>query len=204
MFYVSQSRPINDVTFLLANFAKIIEEPTRRINIGGFVIFLGRALDPHTPLSRIVLYGGIQPMDITFCFNNHLIGNLGPNQFQLLINFESVHHFTMPNNDRTSVHDKQNWLYDFEGQDETDPKSPPLCYYILGVAPPTFPADSTIVPPPQVDHGAAIATLRTELATLRTDFHNFMDLIIPQLDRCLEQILGIRQHLPPADKPLSG
>jgi hypothetical protein len=191
MFYVSQSRPINDVTFLLADFAKIIEEPTRRINIGGFVIFLGRALDPHTPLSRIVLSGGIQPMDITFCFNNHLIENLGTDQFQLLINFESVHHFTLPNSDRTSVHDKQNWLYDLEGQDKTDQETPPLYYYTPGPAPPTPPPASRTVPPPQVDHGAPIASLRTELATLRTYFHNFMDLVIAQLDRCSEQILGI-------------
>ncbi|KAK2443542.1 hypothetical protein QL285_014632 [Trifolium repens] len=139
MFYVFQSRPINAATFLLANFAKIIEDTTRRISIGDFVTFLARAIDLHTPLSRIVLSGGIQPMDITFCFNNHLIGNLGPDQFQLLINFKSVHHFTMSNSDRTSVHDKQNCLYDFEGQDETDPEIPPsLYYYTPGPATPPF------------------------------------------------------------------
>ncbi|MCI02100.1 hypothetical protein A2U01_0023132, partial [Trifolium medium] len=137
MFCVYQSRPINAATFILVNFVKIIEDPTHHISIGGFVTFLARAIGLHTPLSQIVPFGGIQPMDITFCFNHHLIGNLGPNEFQLLINFEPVHQFTLPNSDRTSVHDKRNWLYDLEGQDETDPDTPPLYHYTPGPASPT-------------------------------------------------------------------
>ncbi|MCI52617.1 hypothetical protein A2U01_0073863, partial [Trifolium medium] len=95
-------------------------------------------------------------------------------------------------------HNKQNWLYDLEGQDETDPETLPLYYYIPGPTSPSPPAISSTAPPSQIDHGAAIASLQDELAmlrtdftslqdeitTLRTDFHNFMDLAIEQLDRC--------------------
>jgi hypothetical protein len=142
-------------------------------------------------------------MDITLCFNNHLIGNLGPDTFPLLVNFNTVYQFTLPNSDRTNVHDKKNWLYELEGQDETGPETPPLYYYTLGPAPSTPPAVSTTIPP-QVDYGAAIASLKTELATLRTDFHNFLDLVIAQLDRCSDQILRIRQNHPPVDAPPNG
>ncbi|PNX95489.1 hypothetical protein L195_g018682 [Trifolium pratense] len=189
MFCVYQSLTINAATFLLANFVKIIEDPTHHISIGDFVTFLARAIGLHTPLSQIVLSGGIQPKDITFCFNNHLIGNHGPNEFQLLINFEPVHQFTLPNSDRTSVHNKRNWLYDLEGQDETDPDTPSLYHYTPGPASPTPPATSTTIPPSQVDHGATIANLQAELVTLRTDFHSFMDLAIAQLDHLTHQIL---------------
>ncbi|MCI61654.1 hypothetical protein A2U01_0082911, partial [Trifolium medium] len=86
--------------------------------------------------------------------------------------------------------------------DETDPAIPPLYYYIPGPTSPIPPTTSSTVPPSQIDHGVAIASLhdeiatlctdfislKDEIATLRTDFHNFMDLAIEQLDRCSYQI----------------
>ncbi|WJX68337.1 hypothetical protein P8452_52715 [Trifolium repens] len=53
MFCVSQSRPVIAAAFLLSNFTKIIEDPTRCISIGGFVTFLAKALDLHTPRLRL-------------------------------------------------------------------------------------------------------------------------------------------------------
>ncbi|MCI32795.1 hypothetical protein A2U01_0054009, partial [Trifolium medium] len=81
-------------------------------------------------------------MDITFCFDRGLIGNLGPATFHLLINHAPVHDFTLPNQERTSIHDKKNWLYDLEKQDETDPETPPF-YYTPGPLSPTHPAESS-------------------------------------------------------------
>ncbi|CAJ2670172.1 hypothetical protein L195_g018629 [Trifolium pratense] len=204
MFCVYQNRPINAATFLLTNFVRIIEEPTHPISIGGFVTFLARAIGLHTPLSKIVPLGGMQPMDLNLCFNYHMIGNLGPNEFQLLINLVPVHHFTLPNSLRISIHDKDNWLYDLEGQDGSDPETPPLYHYTPGPPSPPHPAASSTVPPTPADHGATIATLQTEIATLRTDFHNFMDLVIAQLDRLTQDILSLRRRFPPADAPPSG
>ncbi|MCI76822.1 hypothetical protein A2U01_0098092, partial [Trifolium medium] len=77
-------------------------------------------------------------------------------------------------------------------QDETDPATPPLYYYIPGPPSPAHPAGSSTDPQPKNDHGAAIASIQEELATLRTDFtslkdefatlrsdfHRFMDLAI--------------------------
>ncbi|CAJ2652679.1 unnamed protein product [Trifolium pratense] len=107
MFCVSQNRPVNAAVFLLNNIAKIIKEPTSRISIGGFVTFFARALGLHAQLSCVTPSASIQPMDIIFCFNQHLIGYLGPVEYLLLINFESVHQFTLPNTEKTSVHNKQ-------------------------------------------------------------------------------------------------
>jgi hypothetical protein len=51
MFCVSQRMYVNAAAFLLSNFTKIIEDPTLRISIGGFVTLLAKALDLHTPVS---------------------------------------------------------------------------------------------------------------------------------------------------------
>jgi hypothetical protein len=136
-------------------------------------------------------------MDIAFCFNHHMIGNLGPEEFHLLVHFVPIHHFTLSNSDRTSVHNRDNWLYDLEGEDETDPETPPLYYYTPGPAPPTPPAASTTAPPSQEDYGAAIASLRADLATLRSDFTSFKDLTVVQVDRCYDMIRRIIRDLAP-------
>lgn len=62
-------------------------------------------------------------MHTRFCFNHGFIRNLGPNKFEFLINNEVVHLFTLPNHEKTSVHNMNNWLYDLEGHDESP--SPP-------------------------------------------------------------------------------
>ncbi|KAK2388545.1 hypothetical protein QL285_062221 [Trifolium repens] len=126
-----------------------------------------------------------------------MIGNLGPEEFQLLVHFVPIHHFTLSNSDRTSVHNRDNWLYDLEGEDETDPETPPLYYYTPGPAPPTPPAASTTAPPSQEDYGAAIASLRADLATLRSDFTSFKDLTVVQVDRCYDMIRRIIRDLAP-------
>ncbi|WJX33625.1 hypothetical protein P8452_21814 [Trifolium repens] len=178
MFCVSQERPVNAATFLLANIVKIIQEPTSRISLGGFITFIARALNLHTPLSKIILSAGVQPMDIIFCFNNHLIGSLGPTEYLLLINFESIHQFTLPTPVLSAV-------------SSTDP--PNQINYgaaIAGVQ----------------DELATLRTdftsLRDEVTTLRTDFHRFMELAIEQLDRCSNQIRRLQPAL--AKSPPSG
>ncbi|XP_058784007.1 uncharacterized protein LOC131658764 [Vicia villosa] len=63
-------------------------------------------------------------MDIQFCFNRGIIGNLGPDQFELLIDNQVLDHFTLPN-PRTSVHNPANWLYFGQIIDrESSPKTP--------------------------------------------------------------------------------
>jgi hypothetical protein len=85
----------------------------------------------------------------------------------------------------------------FGREDETDPETPPLYYYILDSAPPTLLAASTIAPPSQEDYGATIASIRADLATLRSDFTSFKNLTVVQLDRCFDMIHSIIRDLAP-------
>lgn len=66
------------------------------------------AIDLRTPLFHLTPLGDIRPVNIVFCFNHRIKRNLGPNEYELMINNEVVHHFTLPNHERTSVHNRDN------------------------------------------------------------------------------------------------
>ena len=130
-------------------------------------------------------------MNIQFCFNTSIIRNLGPDVFEFLINCQVVHLFTLPDH-RTSVHDRNNWLYDLDGPPDAPPSPPetPQIYDHYD----TFLSDTeshflAIPVAPPTDHDVAvevvqtdIANLRGELSTLRVEFHDFMDVGTENLD----------------------
>ena len=149
---------------------------------------------------------GIKPMNIEFCFNTSFIGNLGPNEFELLINHETVHQFVLPN-PISSVHNRSNWLFNLHhpptppstpstiesyevpntspAVDESDPETPPGYHQFLDPwdrpivsTESTFPVPET-PPPPAVtldSLNTEITGMWGELTSLREDFHGFMDL----------------------------
>lgn len=75
---------------------------------------IANAIKLRQPLIRLNPLGGIRPMHIQFYFNTSIIRNLGPDEFELLINNQVMHLFTLPNY-MTSIHDKNNWLFDLDG-----------------------------------------------------------------------------------------
>ncbi|CAJ2661735.1 unnamed protein product [Trifolium pratense] len=112
----------------------------------------------------------------------------------LIINRQPVHHFTLPNLEKTSIHDKNNWLFNLEGEDEHDPETPPF-YYTPGPPSPTQPAESISPPTALVDHTAAIAELTDTVATLRSDLNKFLDLTIVSFDNCAKEFASIHNAL---------
>ncbi|KAK2444777.1 hypothetical protein QL285_015777 [Trifolium repens] len=100
---------------MLANLDKLSKNMNRSISMGGFITFLAKKIGLQTHLDQIVSIGapyasGFRYMDVTFCFNRHLIGNLEPGPYQLLVNHTPVHNLTLPNLDRTNLHDKKNFM----------------------------------------------------------------------------------------------
>lgn len=53
-------------------------------------------------------------MHLNFFFNRGIIANLGPTKFEQLIDNQVVHNFTLPNHEKTNVHNRNNWLYELE------------------------------------------------------------------------------------------
>lgn len=114
IFCVFQSRPVNAATFMLANLDRIAHATQGPILIGGLVIMIVAAIGLRIPLSHLTPLGGIQLMNVIFCFNHRLIRDLRPNAYESLIINEVVHHFTLPNHERTSVYNQDKRLYDLE------------------------------------------------------------------------------------------
>ena len=131
-------------------------------------------------------------MNIHSCFNRVKIGNLGSGNFELLINNQLIPLFTLPD-PRTSVHDRNNWLYDrtepkippptletpqiydhldsFLSDEETDPETPPFYHHFLS---PDHADSNTFAaliatPPPIFDQAPAINALQPELDFLRDE-----------------------------------
>lgn len=126
MYYASQGRPVNAATFMLVNLDRITQDIQGTILIRGLVIMIVDAIVLRYPFNRIHSFGVIRPMHLNFLFNRSIISNLGPTKFELLINNQVVLKFTLPNHEKTNVHNRDNWLYNLEGQSEspTPPGSP--------------------------------------------------------------------------------
>lgn len=83
-----------------------------------------------------------------------------------------------------SVHNKDNWLYDLEGQNEspTPLETHPTYEYHPTPLPGAPPHTSTACAIPHINHVGAFDALRTDVATLREDvaiirldFHGLLD-----------------------------
>lgn len=77
------------------------------------------ALGLRYPLNRLHAFGGTRPMHLNSRFNQGIIANLGPAEFEMLIDNEVVRNFTLPNHEKTNIHNRDNWFYNLDGQGES-------------------------------------------------------------------------------------
>lgn len=191
---------------MLANLDRIAHATQGPILIEGLVTMIVAAIGPKAPFSHLTPLGGIRPMNIVFFFNHRLIINIGSYSYELLIRNEVVHHFTLPNHERTSVHNRDNWLYDLEGHGEspTPPKTPLAYEYHPSPLPNVHSHASAARVIPHVNHVGALSALMTDVANLRDnvaticlDFHGFMDVTRDQLDHIYQEIYYIHKFLHP-------
>lgn len=192
MYCASQGRPVNAATFMLVNLDKIVRGTQGIILIGGLVTMIADVIGLRYPLNRIHGFGGIRPMHLNFCFNRGIIANLGPVEFELLIDNQVVLNFTLPNHEKTNIHNRDNWLYDFEGQSESPtPPDSLQPYENRNVSLPdatSHVSDAHRINPP-IDFDTAIHTIQSEvdflrggLNSLRDDLLRFMDVANEQFD----------------------
>lgn len=152
-------------------------------------------------------------MNLHFCFNRDIIRNLGPDEFEFLINNEVVQLFTLLNHERTSTHNQDNWLYDLEGQNESpSPPGTPQNYdnFDALISDAASYTPTTHVTPP-TDYTAEINALQTEVASLRgkfttlhMHFHDFMDVANEQFNQFFQQIYSIQRFFEPNIRHRSG
>jgi hypothetical protein len=152
-------------------------------------------------------FGGIFPMHLNFCFNCGIITNLGPAEFELLINNQVVLNFTLPNHEKTNVYNQNNWLYNLEGQSEspTSPDSPQPYENrnsnLLDVA--SYVSGAHHINP-RINFYTAIHALQSKvhflrggLTSLRFDLLGFMDVTNEQFDHMFQQVYSLRRSSEP-------
>ena len=176
-------------------------------------------IDLRQPLLNIAHLGRFQPMNIHFCFNTVIIGNLGPTTFELLINNQLMPLFTLPS-PRTSVHDKNNWLYDwgtphispsptpetpmiydhldyFLFNEDTDPETPP--FYHQFPSPDQVGSNTSVAsvasPPPVFHQVPALNAIQSELDLFMDEITILRIDFHSFMDMVVEQLDYIYQHL---------
>ena len=184
---------------MLANFHRLVRVEHEPILIGGLVTMIANAIGLRQQLVNLVPQGRFQPMDINFCFNRGIIENLGPGSFDLLINNQLMPLFTL-SDPRTSIHDQNNWLYDWDASHMPPLHTPetPMIYDHLNAflfdedinpeTPPfyhDFPPpeqigsnflDSPVIPLPPIFHPApALTAIQSEIDMLKDELVIFAD-----------------------------
>ena len=158
-------------------------------------------------------------MDINFCFNRGIIGNLGPSNFDLLINNQLMPLFTLPD-PRTSVHDLRNWLYDWDtphmsppstletpfiyghldsflSDEDIEPETPPFYHDFqspeqIGS---NFPNSPVVSLPPVFHPAPALTAIQLEIDMLKDELVILRIDFHSFMDTVVEQLDYIYQHL---------
>lgn len=146
-------------------------------------------------------------MHLNFYFNRGIIANLGLAEFELLIDNEVVRNITLPNHEKTIVHNCDNWFYNLEAQDvsPTPPDSPQHYENPKAIFPNanSHASDAHHIIHP-VDFGTTINALqsevdfiRGEVNSLRVDLLGFMDVVNKQFDHIFQQVQSLQRSFGP-------
>ena len=69
-------------------------------------------------------------MNLAFCFNRRMIANHAYPPYDYLISDEVVNLFTLPDHNKVSVHNRDNWLYELNPPDQPPTPETPQDYQI--------------------------------------------------------------------------
>jgi hypothetical protein len=218
---------------MLANFDRLIQDERAPIQIGGLITMIGNAIGLRQPMLDLSPFCGIATMSIPFLFNIMFIANLGPEEFELIINNQVLCLFTLPS-PRTSVHNRNNWLYNLNGipsparstesiQDyeicddqipyaESDPQTP-SGYYDIDPPPQPVPTEESAIPDPRHhmpgdNYNTIIQALMSEQDTLREELANmgqeFLGYMSSMTNQFHELLNRVNSFAPPARDHASG
>src|ERR1043165_7961374 len=151
---------------------------------------IANALGLRYQLHNCAPYGSIRPMNIDFCFDLRIIGNLGPAPFKYLIRNEVVTLFTLPNHAKVSVHNRDNWLYELNPPDHPSTLETPQSYYVADnimseekdpETPPGYHDFTNMAEAPEApditqgEYATHLNTILTTLDTYKTDIDEMKD-----------------------------
>ena len=91
------------------------------MHVGGKVTHIAYAICLRNKLTHLVPHIGFTLLDMDHCLEKGMVRwvYFRINEYKILINNEVIHHFHLPNPERTNVQQRENWIYALEDQDET-------------------------------------------------------------------------------------
>lgn len=193
LYCMNLGRPVNAVPLLMKTFTRISEDPNVPVSVGGLVTMIAHALGPRYQLNNCAPFGSIRPMNIDFCFNNRIIGNLGPAPYDYLIRDEVVTLFTLPNHARISVHNRENWLYELNPPDHPSTPETPQSYFVAN----NFMSENETDPetPPGYHDFTNMAEAQAAPDTNQGEYTTQLNTILTTLDAYKTDIDGIKNEL---------
>lgn len=105
---IFHDHPMNSAHFLLRNFKRVIKQKVDDIFIGGIITHIAIILGLRSKVAHLTPTWEFNLLDIKQCLNYDLVGREGPDTFNILINQTTINLFTLPNQDYTSVNNKDN------------------------------------------------------------------------------------------------
>lgn len=110
LFCITQSCSVEYGTFLIANLEGIALSTEGPIHVGRTFTHIAYALGLLNQLSHLVPYCNFTLIDTDHCLDHDLVWRayFKINEYKIIINNEVIHHFTLPNLERTSIHNMEN------------------------------------------------------------------------------------------------
>lgn len=172
------------------------------IYVGRTVTHIALAFGLYNQVAHLTPICRYNLLDLDHCLNRGLVIREGPNKFKILILSEFVHHFTIPNSERTSIHNSESWQYHLENQDESPspPKTRPTPEYHL-TPPSDVSSSSSSAGTPywrNVDYN--LNTPRREVISLCHAIQDQTNRAVEQMDHLFQEVHSLRRALGQQDK----
>ncbi|KAI5444285.1 hypothetical protein KIW84_012785 [Lathyrus oleraceus] len=108
IFSIFQSRPSNSTAFLLVGLDRVANQEIENIYMGGTLTYIAIALGLPSQIALLSPWCRHDLIDIDHYFNSILVKLDGLNEYKIVILSDVVHQFTLPNLEKTSVHNRDN------------------------------------------------------------------------------------------------
>lgn len=108
IFSIFQSRSVHSDDFLMACLAKIVAQVVENFYVGGMVTHISIALGIRSRVAHLEPLCGYNLINIEHDLNRGLVRQERPNTYKILVLRSPVHQFTIPNPERTNIHNRDN------------------------------------------------------------------------------------------------
>lgn len=95
----------------MEGLAKVATQVVENIYVDGMVAHIAINLGLRNRVARLEPLCGYNLINIEHYLNRGLVRQEGPDTYKILVLYEPIYQFTIPNPERTNIHNCDNWRY---------------------------------------------------------------------------------------------